>query len=125
MGFSEQIICFLLSKYITNENVLLGQYFRLPVIQFLFTLKFMILYADLISNNTENSPGLLLGLIFHYKIITLKAGMILLSQNTIFFFKGPNYWHLEHLYIKGFCKNRGHYKHFKLKANMVVKLIHY
>ena len=85
MGFSEQIICFLLSKYITNENVLLGQYFRLPVIQFLFTLKFMILYADLISNNTENSPGLLLGLIFHYKIITLKAGMILLSQNTIFF----------------------------------------
>lgn len=84
MGFSEQIICFLLSKYITNENALLGQYFRLPVIQFLFILKFMILYADLISNNTENGPGLLLRLIFYYKIIILKAGMILLSQNTIF-----------------------------------------
>lgn len=105
MGFSGQIICFLLSKYITNENPMLGQYFRLPVIQFLFIAKFMILYGDLISNNTENGPGLLLGLIFYYKIIILKAGMILLSQNIIFF-KGPNYWHLEHLYIKGFIRRK-------------------
>lgn len=53
MGFSGQIICFLLSKYITNENPSLGKYFRLPVIQFLFISKFMILYGDFISKNTE------------------------------------------------------------------------
>ena len=39
-----QIICFLLSKCITNENPLLVQQFTLPVIYFLFIPKFMIFF---------------------------------------------------------------------------------